>query len=33
LCDKCNKAEIEVERAQKNAAAEIARLNAELASV
>ncbi|KAK1667442.1 hypothetical protein QYE76_055601 [Lolium multiflorum] len=33
LCDKCNAAEIEAERAQKNAAAEIARLKAELASV
>ncbi|KAK1561222.1 hypothetical protein QYE76_015709 [Lolium multiflorum] len=33
VCYKCNAAEIKAERAQKNAAAEIARLNAELASV
>ncbi|KAK1556147.1 hypothetical protein QYE76_059220, partial [Lolium multiflorum] len=32
LCRKCNAAEIEAEHAQRNAAAEIARLNAELAS-
>lgn len=33
VCYTCNAAEIKAERAQKNAAAEIARLNAELASV
>jgi hypothetical protein len=32
LCRKCKAAEIEAEHAQRNAAAEIARLNAELAS-